>query len=234
MDLQANQTGYEKNSLSIRHLAFGVVLTALVVGGFCWRVGLEKNNLNQEVITSQNKINEQEIISTSNNKNINEFANRNLKISLEMLPIAFELPQGHTLFQREGFEGGYTTTLSVGKNIHDGYIKYAPLEIELLHYVYDTKHQRSYKPSEYISVVFEDQQELYGNPRYIELLGNKAVRYSEDADESTTIIGYIRANQLPKISDEYLVRITSYTYGRGVEFDKYLFDTVVNTLQIID
>src|SRR3990167_8363563 len=53
-------------------------------------------------------------------------------ISLKTIPITFELPNGYAIFQREGFEGGYATTISVGKEVSSGHFNYAPLGMEFL------------------------------------------------------------------------------------------------------
>jgi len=155
-------------------------------------------------------------------------------ISLETIPITFELPKGYAVFQQEGHEGGYATTISVGKEVSSGYLKYAPFQMEFSFYIYDAQLDRTYQPSEYIDVVFEEQKkDIATNPKYIQLFGNKAVQYTGVADGSTAIIGYLKADQLPNLSKEYLVQITSSTYGTGVGFDKELFDTIINSLRII-
>lgn len=154
-------------------------------------------------------------------------------ISLETMPISFELPKGYAVFQREGFEGLYATRLSVGKEVRNGYLKYAPLGIEFLPTAYDAAHEREFSPKEYIDVVFKDQGvDAAANPQYIQLFGNKAVLYKDSVDSSITIVGYLRVDQVKQLAHEYLVRISSNTYDSGVGDDKALFDTVVNTLQI--
>lgn len=154
-------------------------------------------------------------------------------ISLKNLPIAFEIPNGYAIFQREGFEGGYASIISVGKEMSSGHFYYSPLGIEFLSTAYDPLLEKEYTPSEYVDIVFNEQKkDLAANPQYIQLFGNKAVSYTNAADSSITIVGYLRANQIPKLPGEYLVRISSFTYGSGVGTDKELFDTVVNSLRV--
>ncbi len=154
-------------------------------------------------------------------------------ISLENIPITFELPQRYAIFQQEGFEGGYATTVSVGKEVSSGHFNYAPLKIEFLSKIYDAELKREYSPQEYVDVVFNEQKKNSAlNLQYIKLFGNKAVEYTIDSDNSTIIIGYLRTDQLPELLREYLVKISSSTYGSGVGRDKELFDTVVNSLML--
>ena len=149
-------------------------------------------------------------------------------ISLKTVPVTFELPAGYAVFQREGFEGGYATTISVGKEISHGHYYYAPLLIEFTNTVYDYQLEREYSPKEYVDIVFNEQsKDEVSNPQYIELFGNKAVRYKNAADDSISIIGY-----LSNLSSEYLVKISSFTYGSGVDDDIELFDIVINSLKV--
>lgn len=225
----------KENNLTVFQIISGVVLTAMIIGGsLYWFADTKIDTLNQEIAALKEQISRQQWILTDGlNQNDGKSMNGNTKILLEKFPIAFELPQQYIVFQKEGFEGGYGTTVSIGKEIRPGHLKYVPLQIDFLLSGYDIEHQRNYKPSEYIPVVYKNEKERYGAPEYTQLFDNKAVRYTEDADGSTSIVGYIRANQLPKMPDEYLVHITSSTYGKGVEFDKHLFDTVVNTLRVV-
>ncbi len=157
----------------------------------------------------------------------------NQTISLKNIPITFELSRGYAIFQREGFEGDYATTITVGKEISAGHFEYAPLGIELRASAYDMQGEIEYSPKEYVDVIFEEQKnDSASNPQYIKLFGNEAVMYTNAADDSISIVGYIRADQLPELSSEYLVRISSATYGSGVAPDKELFDTVVDSLRI--
>ncbi|OGL76255.1 hypothetical protein A3E96_04070 [Candidatus Uhrbacteria bacterium RIFCSPHIGHO2_12_FULL_46_13] len=154
-------------------------------------------------------------------------------ISLKTIPITFELPNGYAIFQRESFEGGYATTISVGKEVSSGHFNYAPLGMEFLATAYDTQLKREYSPKEYVDVVFNEQKkDSVSNPQYIQLFGNKAVSYANAVDGSITIVGYLRTDQLPELSHEYLVRISSFTYGSDVGIDKEPFDTVVNSLRV--
>jgi hypothetical protein len=154
-------------------------------------------------------------------------------ILIKKIPISFELPKGYAVFQREGFEGDYATSIIVGKEIAGGHFMYAPLEIELFPRTYDMQLEREYFPKEYIDVVFSEQgKDSASNPQYVELFGNKAVKYTNAADESISIVGYLREDQLPELSQEYLVRISSFTYGSGAGTDTELFDAVVNSLRI--
>lgn len=154
-------------------------------------------------------------------------------IALDNTNIGFDLPKGYAAFQQEGFEGGYGTMIFIGKEVRSGYYKYAPARIEIIPGVYDEQRKRSYKPSEYIDIAYEDQAKLpSANPTNTQLFGNKAVRYTVDADGSTNIIGYLRSGQSTKLNGEYLVKITSGTYGTSVEYDRNLFDTMVNSLKV--
>lgn len=219
-------------SMNFRVCIVILILITLSMGGIFGRFNIETEKLKNEIARLKVQINQQEEVIANNNKiTLGNSTNGNLKISLTMPPFAFELPQGYAIFQQELFEGGYGTTLSVGKKVNDAYLKYAPLQIELLLSAYDHEYQRSYKPSEYVDAIFNDRNKRHREQ--IKLFGNSAVRYMGDADDSITIIGYITSTQLPKLPQEYLVRITSSTYGRGGAFDKNLFDTVVNTLHIV-
>ena len=154
-------------------------------------------------------------------------------ISLKNIPITLELPRGYAIFQRDGFEGGHTTIVTIGKEISTGHFEYAPLGIEFQTFVYDARNETEYSPQEYVDVVFNEQKEdSFSNPRYTELLGNKAVIYTNAADDSVSIVGYIRADQIPELSQEFHVQISSFTYGSGVDSNKELFDTVVDSLRI--
>lgn len=154
-------------------------------------------------------------------------------ISLKTIPLTFELPLGYAIFQRESFEGGYTTTISFGKEVSSGHFEYAPLGMEFVATVSDLQLQREYSPREYIDVLFSEQEkDVVARPRYVTLFGNKAVSYNNASDESFTIVGYLRTDQVPGLAHDYLVRITSFTYGSGVGINQKLFDTVVNSLRV--
>ena len=81
-----------------------------------------------------------------------------------------------------------------------------------------------YKPSQYVSVEFEQVMEKvrqhapgFGqDPEYVTLFGNKAVRYTYyGVNQYTVVVGYFKTDQLPKSLatraamqvPEYLVRI---------------------------
>lgn len=124
--------------------------------------------------------------------------------------------------------------ISVGKEIGRGYLKRAPLTIEFIPNPFDDN-QKPYQPSKYIDILFEQQKkDEASNPQYTQLFGNKAVQYLLVADGSPVIVGYLRENQVPQdLGDhEYLVKISGQSYGTGLEFNKDLFDTVVNSLKV--
>src|SRR3989344_9433269 len=154
-------------------------------------------------------------------------------ISLKTIPVTFELPAEYAIFQREGYEGGYSAMVYVGKEISSGHYYYAPLTIEFSNTVYDYQLESEYSPKEYVGIVFNEQsKDEVSNPQYIELFGNKAVRYRNAADDSISIIGYLSVDKLPNLPREYLVKISSFTYGSGVDTDSELFDTVINSLKV--
>jgi len=153
---------------------------------------------------------------------------------LPNLPISFELPAGYAVFQKEVFEGGYGTTISFGREIRDGHFKNALVQIDLLPGVYDGQRERSYQPSEYIQIVYDDQGKNGANPEYIQFLGNEAVRYTNDTDGTPVIVGYLRADQLASLAAEYHIKVSTYSYGSGASLDHDLLDTVINSLQVIE
>ncbi len=159
-------------------------------------------------------------------------AGEKIKVTLTTLPITFSLPRGYAAFQGEGFEGGYGTSVGIGKQVREGYFHDAPLGLSISRRAYDMDHDRDYRPSEYIDVLFANQED-FGSAQYMKLFGNKAVRYTIDSG-GETIVGYIRADQLSgfEYADEYLVTISSANYGTGIGDDQNLFDTVVSTLRI--
>lgn len=153
-------------------------------------------------------------------------------IYLEYTGITFELPEGYAAYQREGFEGGYRTTVSIGKEISPGYFKYAALEIEVSPYIHDWRTDKDYAPEEYVDVVYEYENKRLG-AKYIKLFGNKAVQYAMDSDGSMPIVGYIKANQSKlELKQGLGVEISFSTYGSGVGSNQELIDTVVNSLRI--
>ena len=155
-----------------------------------------------------------------------------IKVILATLPITFELPRGYAAFQGEGFEGAYGTSVSIGREVREGYFRDAPLGISISPGAYDETSERNYKPSEYIDVVFANRKD-FESPQYIKIFGNKAVRHTIDSG-GMAIVGYIRADQLSEnqYADEYLVTIDASNYGTGMGDDQVLFDTVVSTLRI--
>lgn len=168
--------------------------------------------------------------SVSNNQTSNSTPTGNNVIRLENTGINFELPKGFTAYQREGFEGGYATIVSIGKETSPGHIRYAAFELKINSYVYDQATEKTYTPHEYIDVVYKNQTPQ-GPTKYVELFGNKAVEYESAADGTTSIVGFIKPNQ-SKMTEEFLVEISSHTYGSGAESDQKLFDTIVNSLKI--
>lgn len=162
---------------------------------------------------------------------VNENEIKNRTITLDKIPVRFELPAEYTIFQREGFEGAYATMISFGKNVSDGYLKYAPLQMEFTSGAYDQRLERWMEPSKYVELAFDEEKK--NSAEYVQLFGNKAVRYMNDVDGSFVIVGYLRAEQLPDFDMEYFVKITSSTYGSGAEADEKLFETVVGSLEIV-
>ncbi len=164
----------------------------------------------------------------------NNQSTKTFLVSLEHVPLNFELPEGYGIYHTESFEGGYVARISVGKEIRHGYLKQAPLTIEFLPNPFGDD-QKPYQPSEYVDVLFAQQKgDEASHPQYTQLFGNKAVQYLLVADGSPVIVGYLRANQVLQDlgGHEYLVKISGQSYGTGLEFNKDLFDTVVNSLKV--
>lgn len=213
----------DKNSFGWHTLI--IVAIAIIVGG-----GIVYGVKNREIEALRNE--NTQLRSQVSNETPDQGGAGKTAVTLDTMPISFDIPADHTALQKEGFEGGYGTTVSVGKEVRDGFLKYAPLQIEILPQPYDENRKRSYRGSEYVEAVYSEQRQSLGKPEYIELFSNKAVRYTNDADGTTVIVGYLQANQHPRIAQESMVRITSYVYGTGAEFSQELFDTAVNSLKI--
>jgi len=169
-------------------------------------------------------------------------------VSLERIGVAFDLPKGFVVFQRESQSPYYATVISFGKEFRTGHLKNTPLQIEFSPTAYDGT--RTYAPSQFVDVEYERVKENvrkhapgYGpGPEYTKLFGNKAVRYSAYGQGGYMfIIGFIRADQLPQRAgvqvDEYLVKITStfdsHLFLNPDERYQDLFDAVVNSLRIM-
>ncbi len=172
-------------------------------------------------------------------------------ISLERLGVAFDLPRGYAVFQRESQAPWYATIISFGREFRPGHLKNTPPQIAFWPTGYDgVRSVPEHKPSQYVDVEFERVKENVrqgvpglGGPEYVRLLGNKAVRYyaAEGSSGHTVIMGYFRADQLLKGLiigvPEYLVRIDitedGHLFLKIDEKNKELIDTVVNSLRFI-
>src|SRR2546426_5479913 len=128
------------------------------------------------------------------------------RISLETIGVAFDLPKGYSILQRELFEGRYATIISFGKEYRPSHFKIVDLQLAFWPTAHDgTRSVPGYKPSQYVDVEFEHVKEghrqgLPGydyDPEYVKLFGNKAVRYTYVGFLCCGIVvGYLRANQL--------------------------------------
>ncbi len=150
-------------------------------------------------------------------------------VTLAQTGIMFELPQGYVAYEREGFEGGYAATVSIGKEVTPGHITYAGIEIRISASVYDEATEKQYTPHEYVDVIYAAWHTDFG-ATYTKLFDNKAVRYTSAADSAPIITGFVTLNR-PQITGEYSVEVAANTYGSGVALDQKLFDTVVQSLR---
>ncbi len=165
-------------------------------------------------------------------------------ISLDTLGVAFELPKGFGVVQREFGEPYYAAIITFGREIRPGQLKYAGVQLVFWPTAYDgSRSIPEYRPSQYVDVEYERVREAYRghspgfgwDPEYIQLFGNKAVRYTVAGLGGTTVVvGYFRADQAPKGTaiqvPEYLVRITTDAFD---EKSTVLFNTVVDSLRTI-
>lgn len=162
--------------------------------------------------------------------------------------VAFDLPTGYAILQRETFEGPYATTISFGKVSRPGHVRVIDVQLKF----WPTGHNGfqpvpAYKPSAYVDVEFErvkktNELQMLGpdwEPKQVTLLGNKAVRYSVlDFLCCTSLVGYLRRDQLSgraAETDEYLVRIDAGVDSfDAADADKpmLLFNAVANSLRV--
>ena len=160
-------------------------------------------------------------------------------ISIETMGVTFELPKGYAVFQREYKAPDYFTAIDFGKEFRAGHLKNTGLEIEFSLMAHDSS--GDYVPSKYVDMIFDMAKRNKWRPKYIELFGNKAVRYNFTSGKTAYmfIVGYLRGDQLPLTSaahrqPEYHVRITNVTSdGQFSDSDKQLLDTVIGSLRII-
>lgn len=151
-------------------------------------------------------------------------------IKLQNVPISFKIPEGYIAYHEEFFEGLYTATISIGKEIAEGYIKATAVIIKLE----DSGVNSDYTPylgklNRYIESVYKNKSP---DTKYTSLFGNKAVSYRRYPNDGKGLVGYIRKSQIPQFNGEVVVTIEESTYGRGVEPTPELFDAVVNSMRI--
>lgn len=224
----------DQSSISPIYLLLSILATAIIVGGVAYYYSTGAKNpaeTNAPVEVQQNGG------QTATSTNGPGTDTKKVTIGLDTIPVTFELPKEYIVIQKEGFEGAYATMLSFGKQEQGLLYKYAPLQIEILPAVYDESRNKEYKPSEYVDIAYNEHKDDTEKAQYIQMFGNKAVRYLNDVDGSVIAHGYIRADQLasadqPQLKQDFYVRITSLSYGTGVEFDEELFDSVVQSLQV--
>ncbi len=150
-------------------------------------------------------------------------------------PIEFDLPQGYGVYTSGSYEGGSEFRVEVGKILRDGYLSEVAPTIYIRDFVpQNNANVKALKPSEYVDFILANTSSGYLEPKLIKLYGNKAVRTISDADGDPFIVGYLRGDQLPEIfgGKDYSVTINGGTYGSGKEFNRELFDLVVNSLRI--
>ncbi len=208
-----------KRTHSLWYFLTGMLVGLLLIGGFFYWYTLQDKPINETLVD--------EPIATS--------TVQAGTVTLNTLPISFNLPPGYISLQRETFEGGYSTTIITGVQTPGQNFLRSPFEIFITSYVRDSQLQKDFPADEYVDVVYKNKLQSGAKPQYVELFGNKAVKYTEEVDSSTTLVGYIRSNQLPNYQSyqtDLGVKITSSTYGYGVEENKPLFDTVVNSIKI--
>ena len=154
-------------------------------------------------------------------------------ISLDTVPFRFELPVGYAVYHQEGFEGGYSADIFVGKEKSNNYFKNAGVSINIKSYIY--VNGRTYLPGEYVDVLFaEYSKDSAANAKYTTLFGNKAIEFNRVSDGEPVIIGYFRSDQVSSQMEkaEHLVTVASMTYSGGVEVNKDLYNVVLKSLKI--
>ncbi len=163
-------------------------------------------------------------------------------VSLDRVPVTFDLPEGYAAVQGEGFEGGYGTTVSIVKEKAPGQFKFTGLSIGFYPYVlYRNNNGDSYEtsPSDYVDLLYgRDKDDAYRPATCMTLFGNKAVRDTTSAavsmDDDVIVTGYLKPEQLQweENKEEYSVSVAYSTYGSGLEVNKILFDAVLNSLRL--
>lgn len=169
-------------------------------------------------------------------------------ISLRSIGVAFDIPKGYAVLQREVFEGPYATTISFAKELRPGHLRIIHVWLVL----WPTAHNgfrpvSGGKPSQYVDAEFQrvkkENQDAppESGPEYTTLFGNKAIRYTvADFLCCVSLVGFLRPNQLSGLAAraprEYLVRIVAGvdTFDPNDEHEPMLlFDTVANSLRVI-
>ncbi len=210
-----------KRPHSLWYFLTGMLIGILLIGGFFYWYTLQDKPINETMVDTPT--------ATSTSETISE-------ITLNNIPITFQLPEGYIAIQEEGFEGGYGSRVMIGKHKSGQSYQDTPLQISFSMLSYDSRQNTSMNPEEYVDVLYKQIQQSNLPAEYIHLLGNKAVKFKGgEVDDSTTIVGYIKDGQSQAASpywDQLEVRITSGTYGSAMQPDPLLFNTVVNSLKI--
>ncbi len=155
-------------------------------------------------------------------------------IALEHLGLSFKIPAGYSAYQREVFEGGYSTEVFIGKEVAPGHYKNAGVQISIfLSERTPGNSEKYYSPIEYGDALFKELDLYDGfHARHINLLGNRAIHYFSEIDDNPVIIGYIRLSEDYQGIKDLGLKISGSTYGSGAHFDQRLFDQVVSSLTL--
>lgn len=158
-------------------------------------------------------------------------------ISLEVLGVVFQVPNGFSVFQWESNEGNYHTYVYFGKDFQPGHFKETPLQISFG----PRTNAADYIDSEFYRIKenLRGTRPSYRDAEYVRLFGNKAVRYTElGQPQHTVIVGYLRKDQLPEqfriFAHEYLAGITISQNAPEAGFNKAyktLIDIVLNSIR---
>lgn len=163
---------------------------------------------------------------------------------LENIGVAFDLPKQYSILYEEMPTARYAIRISFGKDLAPNHLKTLGVDLVFWPGAYNgRRHIPEYTPSRYVDAEYrraqdahrQDPHGLNGEPKYLTLLGNKAVEYTEMFLLCCTyVVGYLRPDQLSgraaTYKVEYLVRIEAGDEDRE---SWIVFKELVKSLRVV-
>lgn len=230
-----NSVNFSKGKYNFKYLIY-ILIGLLMLGGIIGYYAHPNNRLlGTNPGNSSNTSTDSNQYGNSNNST-NSTADTKT-IIIPDLKLSFEIPKDYEAFREDGYGGSHTVTIKIGKKTENNYYKDAAMKITISEFANNPNTGDMYNPkspSDHITNIYNSEKKFqYSNVRYIDLLGQSAVRYTSDPTGDEIIVGLLNNPYGTNPDSTGYISISAITYHSGAVYDEVVFNKFVSSIKII-